>query len=144
MPAAIFMTLDGWKLELADTIAELGTAAVDATCQITSAALEPVENESTTPATMCTPAGTKVLPSGDTLDVTFAQDYSDPAGFAWYLRTNDGATKAFRLTDSAGGTSEGLVGIRKGRRGGPSEETLTADISLPVVPGTLVETPPAP
>lgn len=139
MPAATYMTLDGSVLVFADTEADLtATPDLDASCQISSAAISTVENSSDLPATMCAPAGTIALKSGATLDVTFLEDWSTAAGFCWYAADHDAVELWFSFQlgpDPTTGTApsyKGQVTLRRPTFGGDSGAPLEATSSYPV------------
>lgn len=138
MAAAVYMTLDGSKLVFADTEADLATTPdSDASCQVSSAAITPVENSSDLPGTMCDPKGTIALPSGATLDVTFLQDWSQAAGFCWYAADHDAVELWFKFDlgpDPTVGTPPsytGQVTLRRPQYGGDSGAPLEATVSYP-------------
>lgn len=145
MAAAVFMTMDGSVLKFADDEASLATTPTDVSCQINDATITNVPKSTTVPATFCQAETEAALASGSTLDVTFLQDWTDSAGFSWYLFDNDAQTKFFSLSlgDAAGPAMSGQVGVSKGDFGGAGGAVLQASISLPVI-GDLTPTVPVP
>lgn len=142
--STLYMTMDGATLKFAATESGLATATTDASCQIKGAVLTTVENEATVDATFCSPAGSTVLASGATLDVTAYSDWEDPDGYCWFTHDQDGTAQWFELTMPAGGKFVGQVGVRRAAYGGEASTTPEFSQSLPVVPGTLAGTPPTP
>lgn len=107
-------------------------------CQVTSGALTPAPDTTTTdvPATFCNPARTIPTPgeTGYTLDATFLQDPHIVAGLSRFLFEFDTQEAYFLLgLDGANPPKAiGRVRVQAGAIGGAARTSLTTDISLPL------------
>jgi len=137
------MTLDGSTLVFADDAAGLAATPHDPSCQITSAAITTVENNTDVPATMCEAASQTALRSGATLDVAFRQDWADSTGFGWFAAEHDAQQQAFQFLLGAGSDATagpgytGTCTLRRPTFGGDAGSVLVATMSFPVI-GDLV------
>jgi len=123
-----------------DTATEADYHASSATwkCQVTSGALTPAPDTTTTdvPATFCNPARTIPTPgeTGYTLDATFLQDPHIVAGLNRFLFEFD-TQEAYFLFGMDGDNPPKAIGrvrVQAGAIGGAARSTLTSDITLPL------------
>jgi hypothetical protein len=139
--STVFVTMDGATLLFADLPADLpATPDVTATCQIISAAVRATSKTETTPATLCSSESTRVVGIDRSLELSYFQDWTDPAGMCWWLQDHAGEDAAFQLTLEDGGTFAGTCQVVPGDYGGAAGSSLQATSSLPA--RDVVATPP--
>ncbi len=144
MPSTTFVTMDGATLVFAATAAELpATPDATATCQVISAAVVPSAQTESTPATLCSATTSRVTGIDYALNVTYFQDWTDAAGFAWWMDGVAGQDQAFLLTLPLAGSVKGTVQVVPGDYGGAAGSSLQATVTMPVrdriaTPPTLV------
>lgn len=125
---------------------KIGAAtASDFSCQVISAALTATSNPQQVPATFCTPAKEVPAPSSWALDVTYLQDWTDPAGLSMYLYENDAAAADFTLTLSGATepSAAGTVYLVAGGYGGDAGVPLQATVTLPCADKPVITAPAA-
>ena len=136
--------LDSWQAPGGAAVADVTLAIYDTgsagwTCQMTSGALTPSANTTTSdiPATFCKPGKTIPTPGETTfnLDLTFLQDPNVSVGLNAYLYEHDTeeAYAYFGLNDGEPPRMIGRVRLSAGAIGGDARTTLVATISLPLV-----------
>ena len=136
--------LDSWQAPAgkavdAVTLADYDTGSTSWTCQMTSGALTPAANTTTSdiPATFCSPAKSIPTPGETTftLDLTFMQDPNVAAGLSAFLYANDTkeAFAYFGMNDGEPPRMIGRVRLAAGLVGGDARTTLVATVSLPLV-----------
>ena len=142
-PAAVGY-LDTWQAPTGKTVdlvtlADYDTGSGGWTCQMTSGALTPSANTTTSdiPATFCKAGSTVPTPAESTytLDLTFLQDPNVSTGLNAYLYAHDTqeAYAYFGLNDGEPPRVIGRVRLAAGLIGGDARTTLVATISLPLV-----------
>jgi len=142
-PAAVGY-LDSWQAPAGKAVDAVALADYDTgsggwTCQMTSGALTPSANTTTSdiPATFCKPGKTIPTPGESTfsLDLTFLQDPNVAVGLNAYLYEHDTeeAFAYFGLNDGEPPRMIGRVRLSAGLIGGDARTTLVATISLPLV-----------
>ena len=136
--------LDTWQAPAGKTVDLVTLADYEAgsagwTCQMTSGALTPSANTTTSdiPATFCKP-GKSIPTPGETtfsLDLTFLQDPNVAVGLNAFLYEHDTeeAYAYFGLNDGEPPRMTGRVRLSAGLIGGDARTTLVATISLPLV-----------
>jgi hypothetical protein len=136
--------LDSWQApggKAVDVVAlaDYDTGSTGWTCQMTSGALTPSPNTTTSdvPATFCKP-GKSIPTPGETtftLDLTFLQDPNVSTGLSAFLYANDTkeAYVSFGMNDGEPPRMIGRVRLAAGLVGGDARITLVATISLPLV-----------
>jgi hypothetical protein len=107
----------------------------DFQCQVTSAAITASPNTADTPATFCSPAGSKAVLSSYNLNLDGLQDWGSLTdSLSEFLFKNDGKEAAFCLF--LDGTNEpkaqGIISVSAGDFGGAAGEALTFSTSFPV------------
>jgi hypothetical protein len=136
--------LDSWQAPTGKTVdlvtlADYGADAQGWTCQMTSGALTPSANTTTSdiPATFCKPAKTVPTPGETTfaLDLTFLQDPNVSTGLSAFLYAHDTeeAYAYFGMNDGEPPRMIGRVRLAAGLLGGDARTTLVATVSLPLV-----------
>jgi hypothetical protein len=136
--------LDSWQAPTGKTVdlvtlADYGADAAGWTCQMTSGALTPAANTTTSdiPATFCKPAKSVPTPGETTftLDLTFLQDPNVAVGLSAYLYANDTkeAFAYFGMNDGEPPRMIGRVRLAAGLIGGDARTALVATVSLPLV-----------
>jgi hypothetical protein len=132
--ATVFTTMKGSLLIFATDQAGLDTplTAQDASCQVIDARDVPTAATETAAATLCADAVTRVTGVDHALQVTFFEDWTDPAGFSWFLDDNSGTDRWFRLTILDGGSVEGQVQVVPGEYGGAAGAPLQTQVSMPI------------
>lgn len=136
--------LDTWQApggKAVDVVAlsDYDTGSTGWTCQMTSGALTPAANTTTSdiPATFCKPA-TSVPTPGETtfaLDLTFLQDPNVSIGLSAFLYAND-TKEAYAYLGMDDGNPPRLIGrvrLAAGLIGGDARTALVATVSLPLV-----------
>lgn len=135
--------LDTWQAPTgkavdAVTLADYDTGSTGWTCQMTSGALTPSPNTTTSdvPATFCKPAKSVPQPgeTSFTLDLTFLQDPNVSTGLSAFLYANDTkeAFVYFGMNDGEPPRMIGRVRLAAGLVGGDARTTLVATVSLPL------------
>jgi hypothetical protein len=136
--------LDSWQAPGGKAVDLVALADYDPgsggwTCQMTSGALTPSPNTTTSdvPATFCKPAKSIPTPGETTftLDLTFLQDPNVSTGLSAYLYANDTkeAYVYFGMNDGEPPRMIGRVRLAAGLVGGDARTTLVATVSLPLV-----------
>lgn len=129
----------GGKAVDAVALADYDTGSTGWTCQMTSGALTPAANTTTSdiPATFCSPAKSIPTPGETTfsLDLTFLQDVNVSVGLSAFLFANDTkeAYAYFGMNDGEPPRMIGRVRLAAGLVGGDARTTLVATVSLPLV-----------
>jgi hypothetical protein len=129
--STVFVDMNGATVKFAATQGALATTPTDASAQIVSVALVAVANDTPIEATLTSPAGSKGLPSGASLEVTAYQDWTDATGYCWWTADNDGAAQWFELTIPSGGKFQGQVDVKRADYGGSAAEAPQFTQSLP-------------
>ena len=135
--------LDAWQAPGGKTVdmvtlADYDAAAAGWTCQMTSGALTPTPNTTTSdiPATFCKPAKSIPTPGETTftLDLTFLQDPNVSTGLNAFLYAHDTeeAYAYFGMSDGDPPHMIGRVRLSAGLIGGDARTTLVATIALPL------------
>lgn len=121
------------------TLADYDTAATGWTCQMTSGALTPTPNTTTSdvPPTFCKVGSTTPTPGETTfaLDLAFLQDPNVSVGLSAFLFAHDTeeAYAYFGMNDGEPPRMTGRVRLAAGVIGGDARTTLVATVSLPLV-----------
>lgn len=136
--------LDTWQAPTGKTVdlvtlADYDTAAAGWTCQMTSGALTPSPNTTTSdvPPTFCKVGSSTPTPGETTftLDIAFLQDPNVAVGLSAFLYANDTeeAYVYFGMDDGEPPRMIGRVRLAAGVIGGDARTTLVATVSLPLV-----------
>jgi hypothetical protein len=140
--ATVFVDMKGATLTFAATLAELATTGLDVSCQISDAHVQPAPETETTGATLCTDAVDRTVGLKATLEIIAFQDWSDPAGFCWFLQTNKLTDQYFELALPESGSHTGKVTLVPLPYGGAAGASLTGTVSMAIEEWT--DTPPVP
>jgi len=138
----VFVDMKGATLTFAATEAELATAGLDVSCQISDAHVQPAPETETTGATLCLDAVDRTVGLKATLEITAFQDWSDPAGFCWFLQTNKLTDQYFSLALPESGSHTGKVTLVPLPYGGAAGASLTGTVSMAIE--EWADVPPAP
>ena len=112
-----------------------GSSPLDFSCQISSAALVPDNEEGDVTPTLCEPKPIAKVTTTWTLDGSVVQDFTDPAGFQKYCFDNNNTQQSFAYapnTDAGTPTFTGVCLITAIQIGGEVTEQVQVDFSFQV------------
>ncbi len=112
-----------------------GSSPLDFSCQISSAALVPDNEEGEVTPTLCEPKPVAPVTTTWTLEGSVVQDFTDPAGFQKYCFDNNNTQQPFAYapnTDAGTPTFTGVCLITAIQIGGEVTEQVQVDFSFQV------------